>query len=298
MYKKFFKFGILFSLLFTLITSISKSIASNNDNPSKVEVDLLAKQIQDSNSKKRVVALTSLSADIVERIDSNILVGIPGSKLFMNNPRFSKKVIISRGRTPPQLEKILKLQPDLVIGSKGFHEKTLKALRDLGIETLSVEIKDFDDLESLINNLLIFSGKDIFPFKSVMNSCYMKNHNFKPRVIALVSLKPLLSPNSNSWAGNLLERFNIENLSAKLESKSQFKGYVNLSYEWIVTNKPDHFILVETRNNLTQQFKQDPVFKKLKAFDSGSLTSFDYYGLVNPGSLESINNACKKLSVL
>ena len=84
--------------------------------------------------KLRIVAMTSLSADLLNRISPGSLVGIPGSSLFVKNKQFDNIPIISRGRMPPNLEKIISLQPDLVIGAEGFHDRSLSRLNSLGID--------------------------------------------------------------------------------------------------------------------------------------------------------------------
>ena len=52
---------------------------------------------------ERVVALTSLSADIIQHLSPNKLVGITGSKLLTQNPAFSKLPRVAEGRTPPKI---------------------------------------------------------------------------------------------------------------------------------------------------------------------------------------------------
>ena len=58
-------------------------------------------------SASRVIALTSLSADILYRLDQTKLVGIAGSQLLAKNPGFAALPRMSEGRTPPNLEKIV-----------------------------------------------------------------------------------------------------------------------------------------------------------------------------------------------
>ena len=88
----------------------------------------------------RVVALTSLTADLINTISKDSLVGIPGSSILKKNKDFDSIPIVSSGRMPPDLEKILSLKPDLVIGAKGFHDRPLSKLNSLGINTLSTTI--------------------------------------------------------------------------------------------------------------------------------------------------------------
>ena len=77
----------------------------------------------------RIVALSSLSADLVQQLSPTKLVGITGSSLLNDDSRFSQLPRVSSGRTPPNLEKIVALEPDLVLGSMGFHDKIAPAIR-------------------------------------------------------------------------------------------------------------------------------------------------------------------------
>tara|TARA_B100000963_G_scaffold317028_1_gene297189 strand:- start:27 stop:884 length:858 start_codon:yes stop_codon:yes gene_type:complete len=251
-----------------------------------------------SKNKYKIVALTSLSADLINSIDSKSLVGIPGSSLLKSNPSFQDIEIISSGRMPPSLEKIISLKPDLVIGANGFHDKPLSKLNKLGFRTLSTKIRNLRDLENLneeINSFL--SKKKIEPLNKKIQHCYPSSKISKAKnVIALVSTKPILSPNSKSWSGNLIQRFGLKNLTSDLESKSEFKGYVNLSQEWLLKAKPNNLIIVRTPGSNISQYESLAIWKKLPAAKKKNIFSFDYYGLINPGSLDSINKACKKLS--
>ena len=260
------------------------------------------KKKENNNKITRVVALTSLTADIVNYLSNNSLVGIPGSSLLKENNDFVNKTIISSGRMPPNLEKIIKLKPSLVIGSAGFHDKTLKDINRLGIETISVSVKNFNDLEKLffetkaligVNNKLELS--DLIP------NCYNPNekiNNYNKEILVLVSSKPLLSPNSKSWAGNMINRFNHINITSELDSKSQFKGYVNLSPEWVVSSMPSNLITINTPGSTDTQYENMIIWNDLPAVINNKVFSFDYYGLINPGSLNSIDKACKKLSII
>mgnify|MGYP001478299144 CR=1 FL=1 len=100
----------------------------------------------------RIVALTSLSADLVNQINNDSLVGIPGSSLTRKNSDFDNKTIISRGRMQPDLEKIISLNPTLVIGASGFHDKTLSEIKRLGINALSTNISFIEYYGNMLEN--------------------------------------------------------------------------------------------------------------------------------------------------
>lgn len=257
---------------------------------------------ENSNNNFRIVALTSLSADLVNQINNRNLVGIPGSSLIRKNNDFDNITIVSRGRMQPDLEKIINLNPNLVIGASGFHDKTLSEIKRLGINTLSTNIKSLDSLDNFYKELQRkLEVNNLTSIKEVLKNCYpnysTSKRNYK-EVVALVSVKPILSPGSTSWAGSLISNFRLNNLSANIQNKTQFKGYTNLSLEWLLKAKPNNLILIKTPGSDISQYKDLPVWQKLPAVKNNKIFEFDYYGLINPGNLVSIDNACKKLSLI
>ena len=253
------------------------------------------------NNSKRIITLTSLSTDIVNKISPERLIAIPGSSLFKNKKEFDKLPIVSSGRTPPNLEKIVSLKPDLVIGTEGFHDKILNKLDSINIETHSYKLSNWNDLENLTKLIsskvginYLESSKPIID--NYLDRCILKKVNKNtPNLVVLASIKPILSPNSKSWAGSLLKRFGLNSLTKDLDSKSEFRGYVNLSPEWLVKEDPDNLIIIQTRPGQYVDFEKSIPFSNLRAVKSKQVYKFNYYGLINAGSLESINNTCLKL---
>ena len=277
---------MLFSkAIFFLIIFFSFFISSNKS---------LAGEFNES--EKRIISLNSLGADIVSKLNIDSLVGIPGSSLLKKDDRFSSKVIVSKGRMPPSLEKIIKLKPSLVIGSEGFHDKILDKLDDLNIETYKTNTNSINQLEILIKDLANYLNKDPSSLAKNIKSCYVEEAKFRGSAVILANLTPLLSPNSNSWAGNLLDRFNFNNISKDLESKTEFKGYVNLSPEIILKKKPSKIIVITFPGMNENSALEMPILKKIIASNENKILTFNYYGLINPGSLNTINNACEQLS--
>ena len=113
--------------------------------------------------------------------------------------------------------------------------------------------------------------------------------------LILASDRPLLAPNGQSWAGDLLTQFGIKNVVADLQGKSQFSGYLTLSPEKVVTIDPDVIILINAPGTDIEKVKANPLLKQLKATKNNRVYVFDYYGLVNPGSVGAIERATKQL---
>ena len=271
------------------------SCSSKLRSPSKLNV--LSESIH--TKKKRVVALTSLTADLVNRINSDSLIAIPGSRLLKNNDLFKDKVIVSQGRNPPNIERIIALKPDLVLGAKGFHDKALSQINDLGIRTISTEIKNWNDLELLNNEISKYLEVNSNSLYSIAPYCQPSTGKIATdSTIVLVSSSPLLSPNKKSWAGSLLNKFSINNLISDIQSKSEFGGYVTLSPETLIEKNPDNIILIDTGNEAKELFLSKSYSSNLKAIKNNNVFNFNYYGLINPGSIDSINYACEKLAEL
>lgn len=246
-------------------------------------------------SAERVVALTSLSADLTATLDSEKLVGIPGGRLVAQDSRFADIPTVSEGRTEPDLEKIVELQPDLVIGAKGFHDKALERLSDLDIPVLTAEINSWDSLRGFTTTLATALEADAQPLLDRYDACLSDPPSDSPSALVLVSRQPILAPNKNSWAGDFLAQFNVQNLAADLQGESEFDGYVTLSAEKVIEADPDSIMVVETGEDLLSQLKSEPFWNQLKATKEENVISFDYFGLVNPGSLASIEATCEQL---
>ena len=287
--KKLFKFLKVTPFLVFLIL-----FGNGCSNLGKININ--SKKENDIDKYSKVVALTSLTADIVNKLSPKSLVAIPGSSLFKNKEEFSNKIVVSQGRTPPNLEKIISLQPDLVLGAKGFHDKPLSQINNLGIQTITTEVRNLEDLNQLVEKISNYLDVDNPSLYSFAPFCYKSEQDISSdSTVVLVSSAPLLSPNKNSWAGSLLDEFSINNLIRNIQSKSGFDGYVTLSPEVLLDKNPDNIILVDTGNDMKKSFLNKSYASNLKAVNNDNIYTFNYYGLINPGSMESINDACAKL---
>jgi iron complex transport system substrate-binding protein len=248
---------------------------------------------------KKVVALSSLAADIISQLDQTKLVGIAGSKLFKDNPQFQKLPRVSEGQNPPNLEKIVALKPDLVIGAEGFSNQTTDKLKQLGIPTYLTQVKTWESLQELTKTLAFSIDADPQPLLNRYKTFLPEKQNPTLSTLVLVSRQPILAPNKNSWAGDLLAKFSTTNLAASLQGSSPVGGYVTLSAEKILLFNPDVIIVVnppqQTDAAVLDSFKKEAFWKELKATKNNRIYVFDYYGLVNPGSIDAIEKACKQL---
>ncbi|PMB18832.1 ABC transporter substrate-binding protein [Fischerella thermalis] len=289
---------IIFCLQAFLIVNIVACATTINQQPQK-SLPTPA-QVVPKESAKRVVALSTIAADIISQLDQSKLVGMTGSNLFNNNSRFQNIPRINEGRTPLNLEKIIALKPDLVVAPTGFYVQEMGKLQQLGIATYTYNLNSWEALQKLTQALAQLIAADPLPLINRYQSFLANKPNQQYSTLVLVSVKPILSPNKNSWAGDLLTKFQAKNVTADLQGQSQFRGYVTLSPEKILQENPEILILVNTpqpqsKTELLKSWQKEPFWQQLQAIKNNRVYIFDYHGLVNAGSIDAIEATCKRL---
>ncbi|HLP91024.1 MAG TPA: ABC transporter substrate-binding protein [Nostocaceae cyanobacterium] len=244
---------------------------------------------------KRIVSLSSLAADIIAQLDQTKLVGVLDSSLFKNDPKFKNITRVSRGQGNPNLETIVSLKPDLVIGAAGFSTVPLQKIQQLGIPVFYTQVNNWKALIELTKTLsqaidvnpqpLLNRYQTFLPNQLVNNST----------TLLLVSRQPITTPNKDSWAGDLLTQFGAKNIAAELSGNSPIRGYATLSPEKVLEAKPEVLLVASFEPNLLDNLKKEAFWQKLPATKNNRVHVFDYYGLINPGSIDAIEKACEKL---
>ncbi len=245
---------------------------------------------------QKVATLTTLTADIVERLDRNQLVGIPANRLLEEDPRFSGITSLGLGNAP-NLEQLIALEPDWVIGASGFHTTLAERLEEFGIPVYLTSITSWAALEETIQT--IAEKLNVDPSPLVQDYAQLlpdQAPSSGPKTLLLAGTQPIVSPNRESWAGDLLARFGADNLTAQLQSQGQFRGYVTLSAESILAADPDVILVVNPEaEDPVANFRSRPFWNQLQAVKNEQVYAFDYYGIVNPGTLDKIAIACAQL---
>ncbi|MBD2498482.1 ABC transporter substrate-binding protein [Nostoc sp. FACHB-280] len=291
---------LILSALAILISIFLMACSTATTQQPQVQTPAITETTNNQQTAKRVVSLSSLATDIIYQLDKTKLVGIAGNSLFKNEPGLKDIPRVSEGQTPPNLEKIVALKPDLVIGIEGFSTQVIQRLQELKIPTLLTQLKTWDSLESLTQKLGDLIGVNPEPLLTRYKSFLPEKQEQNISTLVLVSNQPILTPNKSSWAGNLLEKFQLKNVAAELQGKSPFGGYVTLSAEKVLEVNPDTIIVINppqatSNKEILESFSKEPFWQKLKATQNNRVYIFDYYGLVNPGSINAIEKTCQQL---
>ena len=247
----------------------------------------------------RVVALTSLTADMVVTLNPDVLVGIPGTSLTNADPRFDGIQRVSSGRSQPSVEAIVALNPDLVLGADGFHSNVLDSLNRLGISSLSLKIDRWSRLEEaarLLREKIPNSNVLERKLSSICPASSVSVKGASSRVLILVGVSPMLSPASKSWSGSLLARHGLINATQGRSGGSEFPGYITMSKEKLLTIDADSVLAVDPAGGA--ESLRVTLGNYLPHVNEGGFYKASYYGLINPGSLNSIASACQQLRTL
>ena len=266
---------------------------------STLEGPAISKETIENKDIRRVIALTSLSSDLVENLNEQVLVGVPGTTLTNNDSRYFGIKRISSGRNMPNIESVISLKPDFVVGADGFHSRVLAKLKKIGVQTLALKIDSLEALYNADQMLRKYIPSTSSQDNKLQNICpaqtrgIKNSKNNKERILILAGISPMLSPTKSSWADSLLRRNNLANATKDLSGKSPFDGYITMSNERLMAIKADKVILIKPSDESPSLRKS--LLKFMPHVSEKEIVSMKYYGLINPGSLDSIAKACTML---
>ena len=152
------------------------------------------------------------------------------------------------GFTTINIEKILKLNPDLVVASYGNGEQNIETMRSLGLKVIAFNPKTIKDIERNILILGKITGKEE-KAKEIVNFMERKvkesKNDFKrrPKVMHILWHDPIWISGSNTFIDELIRIAGGENAFSDLE------GWKIVSKEDIMVRNPD-VILVSSGSGM------------------------------------------------
>ncbi|MCX7698082.1 MAG: helical backbone metal receptor [Candidatus Goldbacteria bacterium] len=158
----------------------------------------------------------------------------------------------------PDIEKILKNKPDLVISGGGIQKKAIKNLENLNIPVIVLYPRD---IEGIIENMNLLS------FITGCKNCFKKIQDFKAKVKFNSKLnikiymeiwdEPIISVGGTSFLNDIIKRAGAENILADTKQE-----YPKISDEIVIKKNPDIIILLYKPG---KNFKEKPRFKNTLA---------------------------------
>jgi iron complex transport system substrate-binding protein len=172
---------------------------------------------------KRVAALSPGATELVWAAGAGDQVVAVVS--FSDYPEEAKKVVSVGSHTRVDLERLMQLQPDLVIGwVTGNPPEQIEALKDLGLPVFSIEPRSFEDVSHTIERLATLAGTDDVGFaeaerfRAGIAAIERRYRDAEPvSVFYQVWDKPLMTVNDEHLIGKVITLCGGVNVFGELE---------------------------------------------------------------------------------
>lgn len=198
------------------------------------------------NAKERLVSLSPSITEIVYALQKgDELVGTSSYSLY---PKEAEKLPIVGDYSSPHIEKILELNPSIVIG-EDFNQETQEKLKHFGITTLTLRLKTITDIKNSIDRLAraIDSKEAQKLIQNIDDAIKDAYKNSTPHSVMIVyGLKEDLS-SATYVAGRDIFFDDIIKLCANTNAyTANSNKQPVLSYENIIALNPDQIIILHS----------------------------------------------------
>ncbi|MFX0547973.1 ABC transporter substrate-binding protein [Hathewaya histolytica] len=251
--------------------------------PKKIK-DFSGKEITLEKEPQKVVSLAPSATETVFAIGKgNLLVGRTD---YCNYPDETTKITSIGKLEQPNIEKILELQPDIVLASSLTKPEVIKKLENANIKVIGVldSAMTFDDVYKNISNFGIAlnaekkSDELIKNMKNKVNNLSNKLKNSKkPSVYYVISYGKSgdFTATGDTFISELISIASGNNIA------KDSKGW-NYSKEQLLSKDPD-IIIVSKYMDTKKGFMNDPSYKSLKAVKENKVFEIDNNNLDIPG---------------
>ena len=203
----------------------------------------------------RIVSLSSSLTDQVNDLGAaDMLVGVT-----MFNPMYKGHAAVVGSYVQPDMEKIISLRPHIVLVSDEDSIQTSLLADRFGLRYYrSARVFNFDDICAGYVQLAGLIGKENFALQQVESYRgrigSVKKPAHAPRIVFLVSAKPLITVSANSYINSIIESAGGINIF-----KNENTAYPILSMESLLLCNPDAVITMMEND-------RDYIMEMLKAY--------------------------------
>lgn len=231
---------------------------------------------------QRIVVLSTSFLDVLYGVGGQA-IGRPSSKapsLFPESQKVAEIGFVYNVNN----EKVLALEPDLVIGFQGIHEKMIPILESSKIPVVMLKMKTYDDIVAKIKLFGDIAGTQeqaqsvIEKMQAQVNAVTAKLPTDSKKVVILhATAKNVTVELENSLAGNVAKLLKIKNIavgSKAIDSDPEITPY---SLEKLVEGDPDTILVVTMGNiaDIETRMKSDiasnPAWAGLRAVKTGQI---------------------------
>ncbi len=197
-------------------------------------------------------------------------------------PDAAKKLPKAGSFMNPDIEKITKLRPDVVISGGGVQKKAIAKLEKMGIPVLVLYPKNIEkgiwDNINMIGRLTgepVKASKKIREYEKTMSEV-IRRDSFQLKVYLEMWNEPVMAVGKSSFINQMLKLGGGKNILADAKSE-----YPKASPEEIIKRNPDVIILLYKPE---KDYMDRPYFKQTNAGKKGNIYVFDNVDIIlRPG---------------
>ncbi|MFQ6136514.1 MAG: ABC transporter substrate-binding protein [Candidatus Hydrothermarchaeales archaeon] len=213
---------------------------------------------------------------------------VVGVTKYCNYPIEAKEREKIGGFTTVDVEKVVALEPDLVLAAGGNGEEAIQKLEDLNLTVVVLDPKGIDDILQNIRLVGKASGteEDALGLVKKMNqrieAITSKTTTLsgmeKPRVFYVLWHDPLMSAGSGTFADDLIDMAGGINIAHELD------GYKSISLENVIEQDPQVIIASVGMNPTTLEYvRNEPRLQGTAAMKDGGVYGIDSDIVSRPG---------------
>ncbi len=172
----------------------------------------------------------------------------------------------------PSLEKIVSLQPDLVLVSRGNDAAFIRRLQQMGIEVLGYDLQRLEEVIDLVRRLGEITGHHQQAQQAVEDlQCrreeVLEHGQRLPgpalRVLFVLSWEPLFVAGATSFVDDMITAAGGQNVVRYITNVDQNKPWPQISREAVVAANPE--VIISTAvHGLPQRAGQEEILRRLK----------------------------------
>ncbi len=185
----------------------------------------------------RIVSLSPSTTEILFKL--GLGNNIVGDTIFSNYPKEAKKITKIGSYIRPNLEKILSLHPDYVIGMREGMNRSIKTkLTEMGIKSKFYKARSVNDIIFMIKDIAQLFNKDPKPIIEKIEKYYKQFPQLKKTGIFIVSFSPLIVSTQNTFVNDIMKCAGVKNIV-----NNKTLEFVMIDKEYIIKKQPDYIIV-------------------------------------------------------
>jgi len=255
--------------------------------------------LADGKSAKRIIALSPHAVEMLFAIGAGDK--IVATLEYSNYPKQALKIPRIGNYAGIQIERLVELQPDLVIGWKGGNKTSdLDKIKSLGFKLIYTQPNNISDIISDLGIFGELTGRKnqaqvVIDQMQKRYQSIRQNHQQKSGVKVFYQLwhDPLQSVGGDSWIESLIQDCGGNNIFRDAGSP-----YPMISIESVIVKNPDVIIIPHHSGSEIDKINYWSKWPEISAVKSGKIFTIDadLIHRFTPRSLDGLELMCKKIN--